>query len=169
MEQRGLSTPAPFTYSRPGQISYAHANAHRLLGQRRPLAHLRTRAYTQARPCAVMARSPSRWCGLKHTSTQTGKDKMRVRPFFWILLTVVCIGILAFAATVTVHNAVPMQARIDQVAEVAHASTLVRLHLTDPEGMPIDQASVIPPVSRTSISSHMPMDLPPPTNRFNSW
>lgn len=72
---------------------------------------------------------------------------MRVRPFFWVLLTIVCVGILAFAATVSVHNAVPMQARIDQVAEVAHASTFVRLYLSDPEGMPIDQASVVPQVS----------------------
>jgi nitrogen fixation protein FixH len=78
---------------------------------------------------------------------ETGRDKMRVRPFFWVLLTIVCVGILSFAALVSVHNAVPMQARIDQVLTVAHASTLVRLHLADPEGMPIDQASVIPQVS----------------------
>ena len=87
---------------------------------------------------------------------------MRVRPFFWILLAIVCVSTLVFAATVSLHNAIPMQARIDQVSTATHASTFVRLHLTDPEGTPIDQASISSQVSmpdmlmgpqRTSIQS----------------
>ncbi len=87
---------------------------------------------------------------------------MRVRPFFWILLAIVCVSTLIFAATVSLRNAVPMQARIVQVSATTHAATFVRLHLTDPEGLPIDQASISSRVSmpemrmepqRTSVQS----------------
>ncbi len=87
---------------------------------------------------------------------------MRVRPFFWIFLATVCAGVLIFAATISVYKSIPMQAHIDQVSTVAANSTIVRLHLTDPEGMPIDQANIIPQASmldmhmasqRTSVQS----------------
>jgi nitrogen fixation protein FixH len=78
---------------------------------------------------------------------------MRVRPFFWILLTAVCIGSVLLAAAVSLRHTLPMQARIDRVSAVASAS-FVRLLLTDSEGTPIDQANVIPRVSMPA----MPME-----------
>jgi nitrogen fixation protein FixH len=69
---------------------------------------------------------------------------MRVRPFFWALLALACAGVLIFATVVSIERALPMHAHIDQVSSVTSGSTLVRLHLTDAEGTPIDQASVIP-------------------------
>lgn len=71
---------------------------------------------------------------------------MRVRALCWVVLAAVCIGALILAAAVSLHRALPMQARIAQVS-AAQASALLRLLLTDPEGTPIDQASVIPSVS----------------------
>lgn len=72
---------------------------------------------------------------------------MRVRPFFWLLLTTVCIGVIIFAEAISLRKVVPMQAHIDQVSTVATSATVVRLHLTDSEGQPIDQASVTPRAS----------------------
>jgi nitrogen fixation protein FixH len=72
---------------------------------------------------------------------------MRVRPFFWLLLTTVCIGVLVFAGAISIHKLVPMQAHIDQVSTVAADATAVRLRLTDSEGMPIDQAIITPHAS----------------------
>lgn len=69
---------------------------------------------------------------------------MRVRPFFWIFLATVCTGVLIFAATISAYRSVPMRAHIDQISTVATDATFVRLRLTDPEGLPIDQASIIP-------------------------
>ena len=81
------------------------------------------------------------------------KETMRVRPFFWLFLTAICASVLIFAATISVYKAVPMLAHIDQVSTVSAHSTVVRLHLTDSEGMPIDEASII---SHTSMAA-MPM------------
>lgn len=69
---------------------------------------------------------------------------MRVRPFFWILLAAVCTGVLIFAANISTHKSIPLRAQIDQVSRVTSDTTLVRLRLTDPEGVPVDEASVIP-------------------------
>lgn len=69
---------------------------------------------------------------------------MRVRPFFWIFLATVCAGVLLFAAGISAYKTVPLQARIDQVSRTAADAALVRLHLTDPEGTPVDQARVTP-------------------------
>jgi nitrogen fixation protein FixH len=72
---------------------------------------------------------------------------MRVRPFFWIFLATVCAGVLIFAAAISIYRLVPMVAHIEQVSTVATNHMIVRLSLTDPEGMPIDQAQVIPRTS----------------------
>jgi hypothetical protein len=77
---------------------------------------------------------------------------MRVRPFFWIFLTTICAGVLIFAATITLYKAVPMQAHIDQVTHIHANSTSIYLHLTDPDGLPIDEAKVIPRASMPDMS-----------------
>jgi nitrogen fixation protein FixH len=72
---------------------------------------------------------------------------MRIRPFFWIMLAIICAGILIFAATISVHKSVPLQAHIEQISTSTASSAQVRLRLTDSEGMPVDQARVTPQVS----------------------
>src|SRR5260370_10585735 len=79
---------------------------------------------------------------------------MRVRPFFWIFLVAVCSSVLIFAVTISVYRSVPMQAHIDQISTSVVQTTEVRLRLTDSEGLPIDQARIIPQVSMLA----MPMD-----------
>ncbi len=75
---------------------------------------------------------------------------MRVRPFFWAMLTIICVGILLFAQTVSMHRSVPMQVHIDQISTATFAAASIRLHLTDSEGLPIEQASI---VSHASMSA----------------
>ena len=73
---------------------------------------------------------------------------MRVRPFFWIFLASICIGTLCFAGAMTGWwEALPMQVHIDPVVALAPGSVLVDLHLTDTEGVPIDQAQITPHIS----------------------
>jgi nitrogen fixation protein FixH len=77
---------------------------------------------------------------------------MRVRPFIWIILAVVCTGVLIFAADISVYKVAPLQAHIEQISTVTASSAQVRLRLTDSEGMPVDQASVTPQASMLNMS-----------------
>ncbi len=69
---------------------------------------------------------------------------MRVRPFFWGLLVLSCIGVLIFAATIRTHAPALMRVRVDQQPPVASQITTLELHLTDTQGLPIEQAQVVP-------------------------
>lgn len=77
---------------------------------------------------------------------------MRVRPFFWLVLAASCIGVLVFAATIRPHVPVIMQVRVDQ-HPVSVGFTTLELHLTDPDGLPIDQAHVFS--SADMLNMHM--------------
>ena len=73
---------------------------------------------------------------------------MRIRPFFWILLATICIGTLAFAGVLTrCWETLPMQVKIDPVATLVPGTVIIDLHLTDTEGLPIDQAQITPHIS----------------------
>ena len=76
---------------------------------------------------------------------------MRVRPFFWGLLALSCMSVLIFAATLKTHAPAIMQVRIDQSPPVAGKLTILKLHLTDPQGVPIEQAQVIPSAWMTNM------------------
>ena len=67
---------------------------------------------------------------------------MRVRPFFWLLLAASCIGILVFASTVRMHVPAVLQVHIEQQNSAPVGLTTVKLHLTDTEGIPIEEAQV---------------------------
>ena len=84
---------------------------------------------------------------------------MRVRPFFWLLLTASCIGVLIFAATIQLHVPAMMQVRVDQQHPVSVGFTTLELHLADPEGFPIEQAHVFS--SADMLTMHM---VPPQSN-----
>ncbi len=66
---------------------------------------------------------------------------MRVRPFFWFLLALTCASVLIFAATIQTYAPALLQVHIPQQPRAVGFTTL-ELHLTDPQGLPIEQAQV---------------------------
>src|SRR4051812_14824068 len=84
---------------------------------------------------------------------------MRVRPFFWILLATACIIVLTFAGVISAHKVFPMYVHIDRIAANAASSdaTVVHLHLTDANGLPIEQANLVPSAYMTNM--HMNSEL----------
>ena len=76
---------------------------------------------------------------------------MRVRPFFWVLLAASCIGVLVFAATRPMHVPAVVQVHLDQQHAVAAGYTTVTLHLTDTQGLPIEEARVFSRASMTNM------------------
>jgi len=76
---------------------------------------------------------------------------MRVRPFFWCLLALSCISVLIFAATFKTHAPAIMRVHIDQNPPVASKLTTLQLHLADPQGVPIEQAHLIPSAWMTNM------------------
>jgi nitrogen fixation protein FixH len=69
---------------------------------------------------------------------------MRVRPLFWCILALSCISVLILAATVRTHASAIMQVRLEQPIPGSVGFTTLKLHLADTQGLPIDQAQVIP-------------------------
>ncbi len=67
---------------------------------------------------------------------------MRIRPFFYLLLALSCVSILTFAAFLHTNAPASSQVHLDQ-HPTAHQITLLSLHLTDTQGLPIEQAQVI--------------------------
>jgi YtkA-like len=91
----------------------------------------------------------------KTMQEQKGGICMRVRFVFWLLLAVSCTGVLVFAALYQPHDPAVMQVRIDQ--QPAHNGfTTVELRLTDPQGVPIENAHV----SSTAWMTNMVMQSP---------
>ena len=76
---------------------------------------------------------------------------MRVRPFFWYLLALSCMSVLILAASVHIHAPAIMQVRLEQQPPVASGLTTLELHLSDPQGLPIEQAQVIPSARMTNM------------------
>ncbi len=68
---------------------------------------------------------------------------MRVRPFFWVFLALVCTGVLAFASIMTTNQELPLKAYIEQVITQSPGVALVRLRLIDTEDQPIEQATIL--------------------------
>lgn len=68
---------------------------------------------------------------------------MRVRPVFWCLLALSCFGILIFAGTYQPSLPAFMQIHLMQTVPVSGGyETKLELHLSDSEGMPIEQAQI---------------------------
>jgi hypothetical protein len=75
---------------------------------------------------------------------------MRVRPFFWCLLVCSCIGVLTFAAIIHVSAPAVLQVQVNQPPQ-AVGFTTIELHLTDPQGLPIEQAQIVPSARMTNM------------------
>ncbi|HLH60671.1 MAG TPA: FixH family protein [Ktedonobacteraceae bacterium] len=76
---------------------------------------------------------------------------MRVRPIFWCFLAVCCTGVLIFAATLREDSPAILHVYLEQRTPVASGFTTVELHLTDPQGLPIEQAQVLPSAKMTNM------------------
>jgi hypothetical protein len=76
---------------------------------------------------------------------------MRIRPFFWCLLATVCIGVLIFAAHTQVYAPAQLQVLMDQQQPTATGMTTLHLHLSDLQGLPIEEAEVLPDAHMTNM------------------
>ena len=66
---------------------------------------------------------------------------MRVRPFFWLFLVFVCIGILAFAATV--QTLAPARLHMQLVQRpTPEMHTTLKVRVTDAQGLTVDGARI---------------------------
>ncbi len=75
---------------------------------------------------------------------------MRVRPFFWCLLVFSCLSVLIFAAITHVSAPAIMQVQIEQPSRAVGFTTII-LHLTDPQGLPIEEAQIVPSARMTNM------------------
>ena len=66
---------------------------------------------------------------------------MRVRPFFWLFLACVCIGILAFAATVQILVPARLHMQLLQ-RPLPETPTTLMVHVTDTQGLTVDRAQI---------------------------
>ena len=76
---------------------------------------------------------------------------MRVRPFFWFLLVLSCASVLIFAATTQTYAPALLQVHIQQQPTAVGFTTL-ELHLTDPDGLPIEQAQIVSKARMTNMN-----------------
>jgi len=76
---------------------------------------------------------------------------MRIRPFFWLLLLISCTGVTTFAVLYQPHAPTSLQVHVIQPRLVADRPASLELHLTDPQGLPIEQALVIPSAKMTNM------------------
>src|SRR5579884_1189940 len=81
---------------------------------------------------------------------------MRVRWVFWLLFAVSCTGVLVFAAFYQPRDPAVMHVQIEQQAPVHNGFTSVQLRLTDPEGVPIEHASVFSTAWMTNMVMQSP-------------
>lgn len=76
---------------------------------------------------------------------------MRVRPFFWLLLLISCVGVLTLAMLYHPHAPTFLQVHVVQQRLMAGSPASLELNLTDPQGLPIEQAQVTPSARMTNM------------------
>jgi nitrogen fixation protein FixH len=76
---------------------------------------------------------------------------MRIRPVFLCIFVLSCLAVLVFAATIHIDAPAVMQARLDSTAPVPTSFTTIELHLSDSQGLPIEQAQVTPSARMTNM------------------
>ena len=77
---------------------------------------------------------------------------MRVRPFFWILLVGVCMGVLSLAATVHILEPAHLQVQLAQQPTPQTPTTFL-VQVTDAQGLAVDGAQI----SSQAWMTNMPM------------
>ncbi|GCE46455.1 YtkA-like protein [Thermosporothrix hazakensis] len=76
---------------------------------------------------------------------------MRVRPFFWLLLSCTCTIILILAILLPTPMPAELRFSIDQTTLAADTMTAIDVHILDAEGRPIKQAVVTPQAYMTNM------------------
>ncbi len=76
---------------------------------------------------------------------------LRIRPFFWFLLAVSCLGILLFAAIRPVRVPAVMQVHVTPQPPASAGLTTVQLHLMDMQGLPIEEAHILSSAHMTNM------------------
>jgi hypothetical protein len=76
---------------------------------------------------------------------------MRVRPFFWLLLIITCISVIAFASTFEPDLSASLQVHLEGSHPVAQTPTMLTVHIVDPNGLPIDHADAIMSTNMTNM------------------
>jgi YtkA-like len=76
---------------------------------------------------------------------------MRVRPLFWFFLALTCTSVLIFAALLHTQAPAIMRVQLDQQHPVSSGFTTLELYLTDSQGLPIEQAQVLPNARMTNM------------------
>lgn len=92
---------------------------------------------------------------------------MRVRPFFWLLLVVTCMSVIAFAFTVKTNLPASIQVHLEMSHPVAHTPTMLTVHIADPQGVPIDQAHAIVSTNMTNMDMGAQQQLLADTGQGN--
>ncbi|GCE21090.1 FixH family protein [Dictyobacter kobayashii] len=76
---------------------------------------------------------------------------MRIRPFFWLILGMACVSVVVLAFLYQPYAPAFLQVQMEQKQFVATGTSRLELHLTDPDGLPIDQAQIIPSAHMTNM------------------
>lgn len=79
---------------------------------------------------------------------------MRVRPFFWLLLICVSAGTLLLAINHVPSTPALLRVQVERHTLVAQQPAIMELQLTDPQGIPISDATITPSARMTN------MDMP---------
>lgn len=76
---------------------------------------------------------------------------MRVRFFFWLVLALTCVSVLTFATLFQRDIPALIQLSLDRPFPKVRQVVTLSLHLTDAEGIPINNASVISQTNMTTM------------------
>ncbi|GHO84792.1 FixH family protein [Dictyobacter formicarum] len=76
---------------------------------------------------------------------------MRIRPFFWLILGIACVCVTILAFLYQPYVPVSLQVQMEQKQFMASGPSTLKLQLTDPDGLPIDEALVIPSARMTNM------------------
>ena len=68
---------------------------------------------------------------------------MSVRPIFWLLLAISCLGVLLIAIMAPISIPAVMQAHLKNLHPASTEFTTVELHLADTEGLPLEKAEIV--------------------------
>ena|SRR3989442_1462491 len=87
---------------------------------------------------------------------------MSVRPIFWLLLAISCLGVLLIAIMAPISIPAVMQVHLRNLHPASTEFTTVELHLADTEGLPLEKAD-LSPSSALLPTSHQ-QDISPSTS-----
>jgi YtkA-like len=76
---------------------------------------------------------------------------MRIRFFFWLLFILSCTGVITFAFLFQENIPALIEMSLNQPFPKVQQVVTLSLHLTDPDGHPIDNASVISHFNMTTM------------------